>query len=150
MQGTVVKVAAVGDVVAAKADVVVLESMKMEHAVEAPAPAVVVAVHVGEGDVVAKGDLLAVLDEAAATAEAADDVREGVGGARRSGRTSPGCGPVTRWAWTPPDPRRWLGGGPPGSAPPARTWTTSSIRAPTSSTAPWPSPPSDDVARWRS
>jgi acetyl-CoA carboxylase carboxyltransferase component len=74
MQGTVVKVAEVGAVLAARADVVVLESMKMEHAVEAPAAGVVAAVHVAEGDVVAKGDLLAVLEDQTvepATAEAA-------------------------------------------------------------------------------
>ena len=59
LQGTVVRVAGTGDPVAAGGDVVVVESMKMEHAVAAPAAGVVTDVLVAHGDLVAVGDLLA-------------------------------------------------------------------------------------------
>ncbi|MGH2462994.1 MAG: acetyl/propionyl/methylcrotonyl-CoA carboxylase subunit alpha, partial [Candidatus Limnocylindria bacterium] len=48
-----------GDRVAAHDPVVVIEAMKMEHAVSAPLAGVVTALHVGEGDQVQRGDLLA-------------------------------------------------------------------------------------------
>ena len=67
LQGTVVRVAAVGEGLVAGGDVVVLESMKMEHAVGATDGGVVAAVHVAVGDAVKAGDLLAVLDPARAT-----------------------------------------------------------------------------------
>jgi acetyl-CoA carboxylase carboxyltransferase component len=57
--GTVLRVAvAPGDIVAAGAVLVVLESMKMEHVVEATTPGRVDSVAVGPGDAVQTGDLL--------------------------------------------------------------------------------------------
>jgi excisionase family DNA binding protein len=50
---------AAGDAVAAHAPVVVLEAMKMEHAISAPLAGTVSAVHVQPGDQVQRGDLLA-------------------------------------------------------------------------------------------
>ena len=61
LQGTVVRVAAVGDAIPAGGPVVVIESMKMEHAVDAPEAGRVEAVFAGEGDLVQPGDLLAVV-----------------------------------------------------------------------------------------
>lgn len=61
LQGTVVRTLGVGDVVAAGGEVVVLESMKMEHAVDAPEAAIVAELRVEAGDLVQVGDLLAVL-----------------------------------------------------------------------------------------
>ncbi len=59
MPGTVIKVlVAVGDRVAAREPLVVLEAMKMETPLLAPYPATVDAVHVAEGDRVAGGVLL--------------------------------------------------------------------------------------------
>jgi propionyl-CoA carboxylase alpha chain len=60
---------AVGDVVAARAELLVLEAMKMEHRILAPSAGRVVAVHVAEGDSVAAGALLAVLAEDDANGE---------------------------------------------------------------------------------
>ncbi|MDQ1648532.1 MAG: hypothetical protein QOG60_589, partial [Frankiaceae bacterium] len=59
LQGTVVEVSvAVGDEVAAGAQIVVLEAMKMEQVVEAPHPGTVQAVCVAVGDAVTDGALL--------------------------------------------------------------------------------------------
>ena len=59
LQGTVVRALAVGDPVAAGREVIVIESMKMEHAVDAPEAGVVAERLVAPGDLVAVGDLLA-------------------------------------------------------------------------------------------
>jgi biotin carboxyl carrier protein len=48
-----------GDAVAAHDPIVVLEAMKMEHAISAPLAGTVTAVHVQPGDQVQRGDLLA-------------------------------------------------------------------------------------------
>jgi acetyl-CoA carboxylase carboxyltransferase component len=74
VQGTVVRSVARGSSVAAGAEVLVVESMKMEHAVAAPA-AGTVDPKVAEGDLVAAGDLVALIDPVAVTAEtpAADE-----------------------------------------------------------------------------
>ena len=73
--GTVLRVAvAPGDNVAAGAVLLVLESMKMEHVIEAAAPGTVRAVPVSEGDAVQAGDVLVRMDEG-----------EDVGGAVRTG-----------------------------------------------------------------
>ncbi len=48
-----------GDAVAAHQAIVVLEAMKMEHAVSAPLAGTVTVVHVQPGDQVQRGDLLA-------------------------------------------------------------------------------------------
>jgi acetyl-CoA carboxylase carboxyltransferase component len=67
--GTVLRVAVEpGDRVAAGSVLVVVESMKMEHVVEAPAPGHVAAVPVSVGDTVQSGDVLVRLDEDAAPA----------------------------------------------------------------------------------
>jgi 3-methylcrotonyl-CoA carboxylase alpha subunit len=59
LPGTVVAVAvARGDVVAAGATLMVLEAMKMEHAVLAPHAGTVAAVHYSRGDRVAEGAVL--------------------------------------------------------------------------------------------
>jgi acetyl-CoA carboxylase carboxyltransferase component len=77
--GTVVRVAvAPGDEVGAGATLLVLESMKMEHVVEATTPGRIDSVAVGPGDAVQTGDVLlsiAVLDRA--PADAGDDESEG-------------------------------------------------------------------------
>lgn len=48
----------VGDVVEAGAELVILESMKMEIPVRAPGPGRITAVHVAPDDVVQEGDVL--------------------------------------------------------------------------------------------
>jgi biotin carboxyl carrier protein len=59
MPGTVLRVLATpGDAVTAGETLVVLEAMKMELAVSAPAPGTVAAVHVSEGELVAAGQRL--------------------------------------------------------------------------------------------
>jgi propionyl-CoA carboxylase alpha chain len=65
MPGTVVRVAvAPGDVVAAGAELFVLEAMKMEHRVLASGAGVVAELRVGQGQQVDAGDVLAVLEDA--------------------------------------------------------------------------------------
>ena len=71
LQGTVVRAAAIGDVVAAGQPVVVVESMKLEHSVPAPADVAVTVLHVAVGDLVAAGDRLAEVEPAGAAAVAA-------------------------------------------------------------------------------
>jgi acetyl-CoA carboxylase carboxyltransferase component len=73
--GTVLRVEVrPGDQVRAGTILVVLESMKMEHVVEAAAPGAVRAVAVSEGDAVQAGDVLLLIDEDdAAVAPLADD-----------------------------------------------------------------------------
>lgn len=57
-------VASPGDEVAVGDDLVILESMKMEIPVAAPGDGKLVELLVGEGDKVAEGDVLAVIDPA--------------------------------------------------------------------------------------
>jgi acetyl/propionyl-CoA carboxylase alpha subunit len=65
MPGTVVRVeAAVGDAVTARQVLVVLEAMKMEHAIRAPHDGTVNEVLVAPGQAVDQGTVLVVLDEA--------------------------------------------------------------------------------------
>ncbi len=61
LQGTVVRIVPPGTRLAAGAEVAVVESMKMEHTVEAPEAGTVDSVPVAAGDVVQAGDVLAVL-----------------------------------------------------------------------------------------
>ncbi|MFZ6005499.1 MAG: carboxyl transferase domain-containing protein [Actinomycetota bacterium] len=61
LQGTIVRVAALGAEVPAGGEVVVIESMKMEHSIDAPVAGVVLDVRVRVGDLVSAGDVLAVL-----------------------------------------------------------------------------------------
>jgi len=62
MPGIVLRVCvAVGDAVAARAELLVLEAMKMEHRILAPAAGTVTALHVAPGDNVAAGALLVVI-----------------------------------------------------------------------------------------
>ena len=61
--GTVWKIAAqVGETVAADADIIILESMKMEIPVSVPSAGVITQILVQEGDVVQEGQILAVLE----------------------------------------------------------------------------------------
>ncbi len=63
MQGTIVKVVAVvGQAVAAGDTIVILEAMKMENSVVAEKDGVVASLHVGEGDAVSAGDVVAVVE----------------------------------------------------------------------------------------
>ena len=63
MQATVVSVAVQPDSeVAAGATVVVLEALKMEHVITAPASGIVGAVHAAPGELVAEGDVLAIIN----------------------------------------------------------------------------------------
>jgi biotin carboxyl carrier protein len=55
---------AAGDEVEARQPLVVVEAMKMEMPLTAPHPARVTAVHVAEGDTVARGEVLVDLEEA--------------------------------------------------------------------------------------
>lgn len=82
LQGTVVRTLGVGDVVAAGGEVVVLESMKMEHAVDAPEAAMVAELRVAAGDLVQVGDLLAVLHPGEAVAAPVSDVEAVASGER--------------------------------------------------------------------
>jgi acetyl-CoA carboxylase carboxyltransferase component len=66
LQGTIVRVAAVGSEVSTGAEVAVVESMKMEHSIDAPASGSLVELHVAPGDLVQVGDLLASLRAGAA------------------------------------------------------------------------------------
>ena len=80
MQATVVSIDVdVGDVVHPGRQLVVLESMKMEHVVAAETAGVVAAVRTTVGATVAPGDVLVVLDEASAAggAEASPDEATG-------------------------------------------------------------------------
>jgi oxaloacetate decarboxylase alpha subunit/pyruvate carboxylase subunit B len=52
----------VGDAVKEGETVVVMEAMKMENALPAPASGVVTAIHYKSGDSVAKGEVLAVIE----------------------------------------------------------------------------------------
>jgi acetyl-CoA carboxylase carboxyltransferase component len=61
LQGTVVRIAGVGARLGPRGEVAVIESMKMEHTVDAPEPGTIASVRVGPGDVVQAGDLLAEL-----------------------------------------------------------------------------------------
>ena len=74
LQGTVVRVAVgAGDSVRVGEEIIVVESMKMEHGVECAAAGVVQELHVGAGDQVNAGQVLALLlplDAAAVSAEA--------------------------------------------------------------------------------
>ncbi|MEA3055717.1 MAG: hypothetical protein QOD30_1149, partial [Actinomycetota bacterium] len=66
MQGTVVSIdVREGDVVRKGQQLLVLESMKMEHVVAADLPGVVTSIPVGVGDTVMPGDALAFVDERA-------------------------------------------------------------------------------------
>jgi biotin carboxyl carrier protein len=61
LQGTVVRAAPVGIALAKRAEAIVIESMKMEHSIEVPEAGTIVELRVGAGDLVQKGDVLAVL-----------------------------------------------------------------------------------------
>jgi acetyl-CoA carboxylase carboxyltransferase component len=66
LQGTVVRAAAAGTALGPGAEVVVIESMKMEHAVDVTEPGTVVEVLVEAGQVVQAGELLARVEPGAA------------------------------------------------------------------------------------
>ncbi len=74
--GTVLRVEVTpGDVVVAGTVLVVLESMKMEHLMEAATPGRIDSVAVAPGDAVQNGDLLLTMTPAALDAPASDDAR---------------------------------------------------------------------------
>jgi len=73
LQGTVVKVAEAGDSVHAATAVVVVESMKMEHSVEAGLEGTVAEVLVVVGQAISAGDLLARIEPGAVGALAVED-----------------------------------------------------------------------------
>jgi propionyl-CoA carboxylase alpha chain len=82
MPGAVVGVhTVVGASVEAGDPIVTLEAMKMEHVVAAPFSGVVNEVRVREGDQVARGEILGVIDPAAPTTTAryAPDTKEAAG-----------------------------------------------------------------------
>ena len=106
LTGTVARVErAVGAPVDAATTIVVVESMKMEYAVDAGTGGTLAEIRVAVGDAVQPGDVLAVVSEqAAATARGEDLVPAGEGGAG-AGRPGPGatatrracrCGSATR------------------------------------------------------
>ncbi|HEV2308922.1 MAG TPA: carboxyl transferase domain-containing protein, partial [Acidimicrobiia bacterium] len=69
VQGTVVAIAVgAGDAVHAEQELVVIESMKLEHAVRAPGPGIVSGVTVDVGQVVMEGDELVVVEASDAAA----------------------------------------------------------------------------------
>jgi acetyl-CoA carboxylase carboxyltransferase component len=82
LQGTVVRIAGVGDPVAPGGEVAVIESMKMEHVVEAGNASTVASVAVAVGDQVQKGTVLAVLAAAAATDAAEPEAAVAAAGER--------------------------------------------------------------------
>src|SRR5687767_2496929 len=72
MQGTVVSVSVgEGDLIAEGRPVLVLEAMKMEHDVRAPASGTVVKIAVASGDTVDEGQRLAVIERSEVAASAA-------------------------------------------------------------------------------
>ena len=71
LQGTVVRVVDAGASVTARAEIAVVESMKMEHSVDAPEAGTVAEVLVAAGDLVQAGDLLAVVTPGGASAAGA-------------------------------------------------------------------------------
>jgi pyruvate/2-oxoglutarate dehydrogenase complex dihydrolipoamide acyltransferase (E2) component len=77
MQGTVVSLeVSPGEAVRAGQALVVLESMKMEHAIAAEEPGVVVRIEAAVGTTVHPGDVLVVLEPAAIDGEQAAPVEE--------------------------------------------------------------------------
>ncbi|MEV4159416.1 carboxyl transferase domain-containing protein [Nonomuraea dietziae] len=77
LRGTVVSVeVAQGDLVRQGAPIAIVESMKMEHVVEAPQAGIVGRVAVGPGDTVAEGALLVHLDPVPAAAEVVSEAAE--------------------------------------------------------------------------
>jgi propionyl-CoA carboxylase alpha chain len=86
MPGTVVRVAAAGERVAAGDPVVVIEAMKMEHVIRAPAAGVVGEACVAAGQVVDTGTTLARVDPDAAAGP------DGAGGQGQAGKEGEGAG----------------------------------------------------------
>jgi len=72
LQGTVVRVAPVGAALHAGGEVAVVESMKMEHTIDAPEAGTVTEVLVAAGDLVQPGDLLAALEAGEVDARAGE------------------------------------------------------------------------------
>ncbi|MEU4541828.1 acetyl-CoA carboxylase biotin carboxyl carrier protein subunit [Nonomuraea dietziae] len=77
LRGTVVSVEVTqGDLVRQGAPIAIVESMKMEHVVEAPQAGIVGRVAVGPGDTVAEGALLVHLDPVPAAADVVSEAAE--------------------------------------------------------------------------
>src|SRR5690606_41986891 len=91
--GTVVRVdCSVGAPVEPGTTVVVVESMKMEHAVEAGVAGTVAEVRVAPGDPVQAGDVLVVVDVAEPAGPAGEPTGGGAAGAGGGPAPSAGCG----------------------------------------------------------
>ena len=73
LQGTVVRIAQVGTAVRAGAEVVVVESMKMEHAIDAAEAGTITEVRVSVGDLVQTSDVVALLTASDVVAEASQE-----------------------------------------------------------------------------
>jgi acetyl-CoA carboxylase biotin carboxyl carrier protein len=140
MQGTVIGVAAVGDAVSPGRAVVTIESMKIACPVEPEVSGTVSSVLVTVGALVKEGDLLAVVDD---TTGAAVDESPALGAAPGEVARADLAAVIERH-------ERLLDRFRPGGGRPGRTSTTSAIRAASSSTARWWSPPSGNAVPWRS
>src|SRR5260370_25847578 len=106
MPGNVVRIGADrGERVRSGQPIVVLEAMKMEHQIVAPADGLVAEVRVALGDQVQAGDVLAVIEEEKAGKNFSGPLRRG------GGPPTPRAPPATR---NPPPPR------PPSRRPPRR------------------------------
>jgi acetyl-CoA carboxylase carboxyltransferase component len=80
LTGTVARIErAVGAAVDAGTTVVIVESMKMEYAIDAGAPGTITTVHVAVGDAVQPGDVLAVVDSSPVAAGPAGEPASAVG-----------------------------------------------------------------------
>ncbi|MGH9275692.1 MAG: carboxyl transferase domain-containing protein [Acidimicrobiales bacterium] len=80
LQGTIVRVAVQGSEVRSGAELVVIESMKMEHSIDAPESGSVTELRVAAGDLVQAGDLLVLLrpdGASAATVTTAGEIPTG-------------------------------------------------------------------------
>ena len=153
LTGTVAHVGLpVGAAVDPATAVVIVESMKMEYAINTGADGTLTEVHVAVGDAVQAGDVLAIVteapaarldgsvDPAAPASEAGPVVPAGVGrgGGGRADGTRPDLAEVlARHERARRRPSRGGGAAPHAAhAPPARTSTTSSTPAPSWSTGP--------------
>ena len=137
-----------GDLVRAGQTVAILEAMKMEHVVAAPIAGRVATIAAAKGEVVAKDQpILFIAPEEVERDEADDEATVDLDHIRPDLAEA-----LERWRMTRDEarPEAVARRRDAISAPPGRTSTTWSIRAPSSNTAPSPWPPSVVGARWTS